>query len=167
MRKTLTSFMRNCGIVYIQFALHYIFFFFKLTGNCADMVCDQMCFYPNHFYPCSHRQCTVPLTRAALYVQADMCLTHHTVGACLFTPHSRFIACDLMVILWATIASFFHPLLPTAEITGSVLIHKTHRTTLESLLQFELSNHNGRMRLPFFARRVCVYVWVNVDVEVS
>lgn len=43
-----------------------------------------------------------------------------------------------------------HPLVPTGEITGSGLIHKTQRTTLESLLQFEPSNHNGWMRLPFF-----------------
>lgn len=51
-----------------------------------------------------------------------------------------------------------HPLVPTGEITGSRLIHKTQRTTLESLLQFELSNHNGRMRLPFFLWCMCVCV---------
>lgn len=47
--------------------------------------------------------------------------------------------------------------MPSGEITGSGLIHKTHRT-LESLLQFELSNHNGKMRLPFFAGCMCVFV---------
>lgn len=55
-----------------------------------------------------------------------------------------------------------HRLLPSVEITGSGLIHKTHRTTLESLLQFELSNHNGGVgvRLPF--SHCTVYVWLSV-----
>lgn len=52
----------------------------------------------------------------------------------------------------------FHRLVPSGEITGCGLILKTQRTKLESLLQFELSDHNGRMRLPFFlwSRSVCV-----------
>lgn len=59
----------------------------------------------------------------------------------------------------------FHPVVPTGKITCSGLIHKTHRTTLESLLQFELSNHNGTMRLPFFP--CCVYACVSVYVSDS
>lgn len=56
-----------------------------------------------------------------------------------------------------------HPLLPSGEITGSGLIHKTHRTTLESLLQFKLSNHNGGVgvRLPF-SHCTSVCVWLSV-----
>ena len=88
--------------------------------------------------------------------------TQPTDQADFFTIQSGFIACDLMVILLAAIASFPITMVPSGEITGSELIQKTHRTTLESLLQFELSNHNGRVRLPFFALCVCVYFWGNV-----
>lgn len=87
-------------------------------------------------------------------------LTRSAVGACSFTVQSGFIAYDLMVILLAAIASVSILWWSSGKITCSGLIQKTHRTTLESLLQFELSHHNGRMRLPFFP--CCVDVWGSV-----
>lgn len=118
-------------------------------------------FYPNNFHlfgPDTQVQWT--LVAKALHshtytlpdTSSSRCTLFHSpewLHSLWFNGH--FVACNSILS---------HPLVPSGEITGSGLIHKTHRTTLESLLQFELSNHNGRMRLPFFPR--CVYVWVNV-----
>lgn len=105
-------------------------------------------------YVFSSKQCPLVLT--------DMKLTMYTVGKAHTRPDTLSSRCTLfdspewLHSLWfnghfvGCNSILSHPLVPTGEITGSGLIHKTQRTTLESLLQFEPSNHNGRMRLPFF-----------------
>lgn len=84
----------------------------------------------------------------------------HLCERCHCVSVRGFTACDIMATLLIAIASLVSvPLVPTAKITGFGLIHETQRTTLESLLQFEPSNHNGWTRLPFFPLLVCVCVW--------
>lgn len=97
-------------------------------------------------------------------VHTDTPVTMHTTTHThTYTPHTPFHSPEWLHSLWfnghfvGCNSILSHPLVPTGEITGSGLIHKTHRTTLESLLQFELSNHNGGDEIAFLCSvRLCV-----------
>lgn len=114
------------------------------------------CFIQNRPALSSSSQCyrlkKVPHSRTSTHPDASRtrCMLFHSLQwlhSLWFNGH--FVGCNSIL---------FHSVVPTGKITCSGLIHKTQRTTLESLLQFELSNHNGRMRLPFFPCCVCVHV---------
>lgn len=60
-------------------------------------------------------QLTMHTSGQALHSHAYMQLTHETVGRRTFTVQSGFIACDLMVILLAAIASFPIPWCPLVK----------------------------------------------------
>lgn len=155
--------LTSIQFVNTQFALQWL--------HCGAMFADTMCtwaaqpcvhtfFYPNNFHMFVQTRGSQCSAVAQQYIQthslslSSRCTLFHG-PECLHSLwfNGHFVGCNSILS---------HPLVPTGEITGSGLIHKTQRTTLESLLQFELSNHNGRIRLPFFPWCRCVYVWVNV-----
>lgn len=116
------------------------------------------CFIQNHPPVCPVANSAICWKRCHIHAHSDTSSTRYVLFHSVEWLHSlwfngHFVGCKSIL---------FHPVVHTGKITCSGLIHKIHRTTLESLLQFELSNHNGRMRLPFFP--CCVYVCLCVHV---
>lgn len=105
--------------VYIQFALQWLYaaLQFPLT-QCAIQQCSHAStqfLSKRHLLVRTDTQITLYIGSKAHHPHTNTQLTHQAVGARSFTVQSGFIACDLMVILLAAIASFPIPWCPVVK----------------------------------------------------
>lgn len=91
----------------------YTHVFTPVVIHCHTIFTDTMCTLATQ--PCIHTMFIQTISNCSLHPHTYTALTHQAVGARSFTVQSGFIACDLMVILLAAIASFPIPWCPVVK----------------------------------------------------